>query len=312
MKFLPLVMLCWLCAGATPLQADEPFRFPPGFLWGTATAAHQVEGNNSGNDWWAWEQVPGHVRNNDRSGLACDHYARFSQDLSLARQMGHNAYRFSIEWARLEPEPGRFDEAEVAHYRAVLESCRANGLVPMVTLFHFTLPKWVADRGGWESPETVQLFGRFAEFAGRRFGDLADWWCTINEPVVYLGAGWVKGVFPPQKQDWKLAMKVMEHLARGHVEAYRALKRCDRGDADGDGRSSLVSIADHLRVFDPARGWNPLDQVSARVADYLFNRAFLKAITKGRLTVTAPQVPYVNEAIPGGTRCLDFLGVNYY
>ncbi|MBI4872485.1 MAG: glycoside hydrolase family 1 protein, partial [Candidatus Riflebacteria bacterium] len=279
---------------------------------GSATAAHQVEGNNTNSDWWAWEQVPGHIRNNDRSGLADNHYQLFGQDLALARQMRHNAYRFSVEWARLEPEAGRFDARELAHYRAVLEACKSNGLAPVVTLFHFTLPQWLAQRGGWANPETVQAFERFAAHVGAGLGDLTDYWCTLNEPVVYLGAGYGRGVFPPQHANWGEARKTMTNLAKGHVAAFQALKRTDRRDADGDGGACLVSIAHHMRVFDPARPLHPLDVAAARTADYLFNKAFLKAITREKLIITAPNLPVVAESIPGGRGCLDFLGVNYY
>jgi beta-glucosidase len=164
--------------------AGESYVFLPGFLWGTATAAHQVEGNNSNSDWWDWEQVPGHIKNGDKSGPADDHYRLYPQDLALARGLGTNAYRFSVEWARLEPEAGKFDEQQVAHYRRMLEACKANGLKPVVTLFHFTLPRWMAAKGGWLNPSCVTHFEQFAAFAGQRFGDLADLWCTLNEPVV--------------------------------------------------------------------------------------------------------------------------------
>ena len=154
--------------------------FPPGFLWGAATSAHQVEGNCTNNQWWAWEQEAGHIRDGDVSGLACDHYRRFDDDFRLAAELGHTAHRFSIEWSRIEPDEGRFDERELDHYRAVCDSVRRHGMAPTVTLHHFTHPLWVARAGGWENPRIVDWLARFAERAGRALGDRVAIWWTIN------------------------------------------------------------------------------------------------------------------------------------
>src|SRR5947209_8653909 len=139
----------------------EILRFPPGFLWGTATAAHQVEGGNTRNDWWLWEQTPGHIRHGDTSEVAADWWHRAEQDFALAAGMHHNALRLSIEWSRIEPLEGRWDEAALARYRAMLESLHGLGLEPMVTLHHFTLPQWLAARGGFETGWAVDRFARF-------------------------------------------------------------------------------------------------------------------------------------------------------
>ncbi|MBI4868667.1 MAG: family 1 glycosylhydrolase [Candidatus Wallbacteria bacterium] len=308
------ILAALLLAAASLAQpcAGESYVFPAGFLWGTATAAHQVEGNNSNSDWWDWEQVPGRIKNGDKSGLADDHYRLYPQDLALARGLGTNSYRFSVEWARLEPEEGKFDEQQVAHYRQMLEACKANGLKPVITLFHFTLPRWMAAKGGWLNPSCVTRFEQFAAFAGQRFGDLADLWCTLNEPVVYLGAGYLKGVFPPGVQDLRQALVVMENLARGHALAARALRSSDRVAAAGAGPAAVVTVAHHMRVFDPARGWHPIDIVATRAVDYIFNKAFLNAITRGRLLFNLPGFPRVDVTIPFGVKSLDILGVNYY
>src|SRR5689334_4788232 len=141
--------------------------FPAGFLWGAATSAHQVEGGNARNDWWRFEQKPGAIRDGRVSGDACRHYERFDEDFALAAADGHVAHRLSLEWSRLEPEPGRFDASEVAHYPAVLASLKRHGLTPIVTLHHFTNPLWIADRGGWESHDTVDRFVEFVRFCAR-------------------------------------------------------------------------------------------------------------------------------------------------
>ena len=155
-------------------------NFPQHFLLGAATAAHQVEGNNTNSDLWAQEQCP-HSTNAEPSLDACDHYHRFAQDIALMADAGLNAYRFSVEWARIEPEEGRFDEAEIAHYGAVLDCCRTHGLEPIVTLHHFSSPKWLITKGGWEAESTVEYFARYCRYVVEKLGDKMNYVCTINE-----------------------------------------------------------------------------------------------------------------------------------
>ena len=155
-------------------------RFPKGFLIGAATAAHQVEGNNIHSDYWAQEHMR-FTSFNEPSGDACDHYHRFEEDIRLLAEAGLNAYRFSIEWARIEPQPGVFDENEIGHYRKVLLCCRANGVEPIVTMHHFTSPKWLIEQGGWEAEGTVEKFARYCKHVVEKLGDLMHYVCTINE-----------------------------------------------------------------------------------------------------------------------------------
>ncbi|HXW84198.1 MAG TPA: family 1 glycosylhydrolase, partial [Candidatus Binataceae bacterium] len=154
--------------------------FPAGFLWGTATAAHQVEGNNINSDFWLLEHTPG-APFVEPSGDACDQYHRYGDDIAMLAQLGFNAYRFSIEWARIEPEEGHFSLAALEHYRRVLAACHEHKLTPIVTYHHFTSPRWVAAAGGWESAATAEKFARMCERATRHFGDLIGVACTLNE-----------------------------------------------------------------------------------------------------------------------------------
>lgn len=154
--------------------------FPEGFLIGASTAAHQVEGNNIHSDYWAQELLP-HTSFAEPSGIACDHYNRYEEDIRLMARAGLNAYRFSIEWARIEPEEGQFDEAEIEHYRRVIRCCRENGIEPIVTLMHFTSPVWLIRKGGWEAESTVEYFRRYAAFVAERLGSQLRYICTINE-----------------------------------------------------------------------------------------------------------------------------------
>ncbi len=156
------------------------FEFPQGFVWGTATAAHQVEGNNVNSDFWMLEHAPGTLFA-EPSGDAVDHYHRYPQDISLLSQLGFNAYRFSIEWARVEPEEGHFSTAALDHYRRMLASCHEHGVTPCVTFHHFTSPLWFTADGGWEDRRNVDRFLRYCERATRHLGDLIRMCCTINE-----------------------------------------------------------------------------------------------------------------------------------
>ena len=155
-------------------------NFPKGFFIGASTAAHQVEGNNIHSDYWAQEHME-FTSFNEPSGDACDHYNRYEEDIRLLAEAGLNAYRFSIEWARIEPQPGVYDENEIAHYRKVLECCRRNGVEPIVTMHHFTSPKWLIEQGGWEAEATAEKFANYCQYVVEQLGDLFNWVCTINE-----------------------------------------------------------------------------------------------------------------------------------
>ncbi|MDO4305190.1 MAG: family 1 glycosylhydrolase [Eubacteriales bacterium] len=155
-------------------------KLPKGFLVGAATAAHQVEGNNIHSDYWAMEQME-HTSFNEPSLECVDHYRRYEEDIRLMAEAGLNAYRFSIEWARIEPEQGVYDESEIAHYRKVLECCRKNGIEPIVTMHHFSSPKWLIANGGWENEATIDAFANYCAYVVEQLGDLMQYVSTINE-----------------------------------------------------------------------------------------------------------------------------------
>ena len=199
---------------------NERFEFPEGFLWGTATAAYQVEGNNFNTDFWVMEHVPG-TPFVEPSGDACDHYHRYREDIALLAKLGFTAYRLSIEWSRIEPEEGRFSGAALRHYRDVLLTCHEHNLTPIVTYHHFTSPRWLMASGGWESPETPAKFARYCERATEELGDLIGVACTINE--ANIGPLLSELAFlPPAKEThqaawWALAAQALqtqpEHFA---------------------------------------------------------------------------------------------------
>ncbi|OLB98148.1 MAG: hypothetical protein AUI15_11120 [Actinobacteria bacterium 13_2_20CM_2_66_6] len=200
--------------------------FPQGFLWGTSSAAHQVEGDNRNCDWWEWEQKPGKIANGDTSAVACDHYHRYREDFALLRDLNQNAHRLSIEWSRIEPSQGEFDTRQLRHYRDVLGEMREQGMLPMVTLHHFTSPLWFTRKGGWTSSESPRAFLPFVQRAIDELGDLAGMWCTINEPSIYAAQGWTTGEFPPGHHgDLAGQYRVERNLRRAHELAYAAIQR---------------------------------------------------------------------------------------
>jgi len=198
--------------------------FRQGFLWGTATAAHQVEGGNWNNDWWAWEHDLASPCV-EPSGDAVDHYHRYREDLGLLADLGFNTYRFSLEWSRLEPEDGEFSLAALNHYRRVIEACRDVGLLPVVTFHHFTTPRWVATRGGWGAPDTADRFARFAGWSAEGLSGLLSIACTINEPNIVATMGFLTGVFPPGLQDPGARERANGVLIDAHHKAAAAIRR---------------------------------------------------------------------------------------
>jgi len=179
-------------------------QFPAGFLWGTATAAHQVEGNNINSDNWLYEHVPGTIYA-EPSGDACDHYHRYREDIALLAELGFNLYRFSIEWARVEPEPGEFSRASLEHYRRMLAACHEHGITPMVTFHHFTSPRWLIASGGWEDAATPDKFARYCEQATRYLGDLIGAAGTLNEANIarlIMKSGFLPPIEDVRRAPW--------------------------------------------------------------------------------------------------------------
>ena len=207
-----------------PPSADVVLDFPKGFLWGVASAAHQVEGSNTNNDWWAWEHDPASGLSTP-SGDACDSLHRWAEDVDLVAGLGLNAYRFSLEWSRIEPVEGVWSAAQLDHYRRICARCHERGVVPVVTFHHFTTPRWLAERGGWEAPDAPERFARFVERAVAHLGDLVGWACTINEPNVLAVLGYNVGTYPPGvKGDLGRHLAVNEALVRAHRLAVDALR----------------------------------------------------------------------------------------
>lgn len=276
------------------------YYFPSGFLWGAATAAHQVEGGNTNNNWAAWEAQPGRILNGDHSGLACDWWSgRWKEDLDRAVETGQNSHRLSIEWSRIQPTPDRWDEDALDHYREIIRGMLSRGLTPMVTLHHFTDPLWFFEKGGWEQENAPELFDQFVCRAVEALKEYVTLWVTINEPNVYVLSGYMGSDFPPGKGDLNAAFGVMRNLIRGHAAAYRSIKRIQK--------NSLVGFAVNYRSLRPACPASPIDCTLAKFAHSSYNDSFARALQTGRLSFAARRA-----AIPEAIATQDFIGVNYY
>jgi beta-glucosidase len=279
-------------------MTDRALFFPPGFLWGTATAAHQVEGNNTQNDWWAFEQRPGAICHGHRSGRACDWWENAEQDFDLMAEMGHNSHRLSVEWSRIEPREGHFDPEAVARYRAILAALRRRGIEPMVTLFHFSSPQWLAGQGGWLNPAVVSHFRRFVRYTVGELGDVVRLWCTINEPNVYAALGHLFGEHPPGIKSPRAYFRALRHQLLAHAAAYRVIRGLD-GQAQ-------VGLVKNIPIFEPG---GPGMGAVARIIDHLFNGVTLRAVQDGRLAWPVAPAPLTHGALGDS---LDFVGLNYY
>ena len=245
-------------------EASRVGRFPEGFLWGTASAAHQVEGDNRNSDWWEFEQQPGRIANGDTSEIANDSYHRYREDFTLLRRLNQNAHRLSIEWSRIEPSRGEFDARQIRHYRDVLGDLREKGIQPMVTLHHFTSPIWFASKGGWAAPDAAHGFLPFVRHVVDHLGDLVGLWCTINEPTIYGANGWVLGEFPPGRKGDVIGLyRVTSNMRKAHELAYGAIKR--------RWPDAPVGLSHHKLLFLPASG-RRRDRWAAQTSQMVLDR----------------------------------------
>jgi beta-glucosidase len=279
----------------------QPLNFPPRFLWGTASAAHQVEGDNTNSDWWTFEQQPGAIWHNDRSGLACDWWRNAERDFDLMAEMGHNTHRLSVEWSRIEPDEGIFDRTAIARYRQMLTGLRQRGIEPMVTLHHFSSPIWLARQEGWSNPGVVGSFRRFVHHTVEQLGDLVTLWCTINEPNVYAALGYLLGEHAPGKRSLHLYFRVLKNLLQAHAAAYRMIHALDG--------SAQVGLVKNMQIFEPLDPADLLSRRLARILGHLFNEITLAAVKDGRLRFPLRMGLHTDSPLVDS---LDFVGVNYY
>jgi beta-glucosidase len=280
-------------------------KFPAGFMWGASTSAHQVEGGNH-NQWTVWELehashsaktaaknlsfVPNweHIRkraedpDNYVSGCGIDHYNRYEEDFDLLKKLRLNSFRFGIEWSRLEPKEGQWNEEAVEHYREYINELNARGIEPMLNIWHWTAPTWFTDRGGFKKGANLHYFDRFVEKIAHEYGKSLTYVISLNEPNVYTSFSYLTGAWPPQEKNLWNASWVYWHLTRSHKRAYKILKKYNP--------KVQVGIAGQLANIQAKRPHNLFDEISTKSMRYVWNWWFLRRIRHQQ----------------------DFIGVNYY
>lgn len=282
----------------------KDLHFPNGFLWGSAASAHQTEGHNN-NDWTEWERLPGKIRDGITSEIACDHYNRYEEDFALAKSLGHQVHRFSVEWSRIEPSQGHWDPKELEHYRKVVEALLARDIQPMVTLHHFTNPLWFSNQDAWLNPESPELFAPYCRKMAELLCDYDIIWNTINEPMVVAVAGYLFGEFPPGMHDYGKALTVAKHLLMAHGQAATQIREVyeERG-LEQPQIAPVVSVS----YFMPADSSNEDDIELAQYYNELYNHIW----TRGAVTGTLPEPLGDGSPYAPLQQSTDFIGLNYY
>ncbi|MCU0845402.1 MAG: family 1 glycosylhydrolase [Spirochaetes bacterium] len=284
-------------------------RFPDGFLWATGEDAYQHEGGNLNNDWARWEaQDPSPIENGDRCGNAVDFYNRYESDFDLAARDGQNAHRVGIEWSRVEPEKGRYDEDAFRRYGAIIDAMRRRGFVVFLNLWHFTLPLWAADEGGWESAEVMERWEALVRQCAERFGPRVDYWSTMIDAQIYALAGYAVGEIPPNQKDIRRALSVYRTLIHAHARAYHLIKI----HAAPPAGASAPRVGQIYFFFHYEPKGLLLDRVITRQMDRIFNQNLLDALYTGTIdlrVLLGPSIREHDEALRG---TLDWIGVNYY
>ncbi|HSV96945.1 MAG TPA: glycoside hydrolase family 1 protein [Spirochaetota bacterium] len=284
-------------------------RFPGGFLWATGEDAYQHEGGNLANDWARWEaQEPSPIENGDRCGIAADFYNRYESDFDLAARDGQNAHRIGIEWSRLEPEKGRYDEEAFRRYDAMIDAMRRRGFTVFLNLWHFTLPLWAADEGGWESAQVMGRWEALVRQCATRFGGRVDYWSTMIDAQIYALAGYAVGEIPPNQKDIKRALSVYRTLIHAHARAYHLIKK----HAAPPGGASAPRVGQIYFFFHYEPKGFLLDRVITRQMDRIFNENLLDALYTGTIELRVLMGPTVREHDDSIRGTLDWIGVNYY
>jgi len=277
-----------------------PFSLPENLRLGCATAATQIEGGDTNNSLYAWAQTPGHIAGGASPLRANQHWQLYDEDLHLMSDLGIKDYRFGIEWSRIEPSEGVFDDKAMDHYRAEISKMIGYGIHPLVTLHHFTNPIWFEEMGAFEARNAVALFQRYTNYVVSHLLDLCTDYVTINEPNVYVTNGYVYGMWPPGQKSLSRAFRIMKKLTLCHLHAYHDIH------AMYGTKEVRVGFANHLRVFIPYDR-NPSNVLQARLMKYFFQDALTKSMSTGKLTF-----PIGFTAPLGKGRYYDYIGINYY
>jgi beta-glucosidase len=291
-----------------------PARFPPGFLWGAATSAYQVEGSPLADGagpsiWHRFTHTPGMVRYGDTGDVACDHYRRMPEDVALMRELGLTAYRFSISWSRVLPDgTGSVNERGLDFYRRLVDELRRAGIAPVVTLYHWDLPAALDDRGGWLNGDIAGWFADYGAVCARALGDKVELWATINEPWVVADGGYLHGELAPGHRSHFAAARAAHNLLRAHAAGVEACRPFAAGRL-----GLVVNLAPKYAASE-----GPDDRAAAARDDAYMNRHYLDPALLGEYPPALAEIygeawsdRYTAEA-PALRTAIDWLGINYY
>ncbi len=270
-------------------------KFPKDFLFGVSTSSYQIEGGNFNSDWYYFEKQ-GKIKTNSK--ICCDHRNRFKEDLSLLKKLNLNAYRFSLEWARVEPKENQFDEKEIQYYKSIVKILRDNKIEPFLTLHHLTNPVWFYKKGGFEKKENLKYFLNYLRKIVKVFKKEVKFWIVFNEPNAFCFAGWTSGVNPPQKKDPILHLKVLRNILTCYQQSYKIIHQ--------NIKRAQVGIAQDIIFFEPFRKKSNLDWLATFLLDFISNEIIIKNLYEGK-TLFPLGVDKKKEKAKA-----DFIGINYY
>lgn len=297
---------------------DKLSDYKKDFMWGTATSSHQVEGNNSNNNWWKWEHTYDKfgnpkVKNGDNGMRACMHQKYYKEDIQLMKKLNVNTYRFSIEWSKIEPQQQYNDSSyyyannpNLVFYDNLINELIKNGIEPIITLHHFTNPIWFDNIGSFEKDENIQYFENFCEKIFTRYKSKIKYWCIFNEPIVYCFHGYLTGLFPPGKHNLSKSVNVLFQIYKYYVHTYKVLRNLDPE------KKCLFGIAHNFTLFEP---WNPnsrIDKYISGVCHKYWNETFINFFKTGHFDFNYLPFVKVNKFIEDAPKTLDFVGINYY
>ncbi len=286
---------------------DEDRIIPAGFLWGAATSATQIGGGDTASDWFDFCTREGRIADGSSPAVACDHWNRFEEDFRTMRDLGFNAYRLGADWSRFEPEPGQWNFAALDHFREMIGSLNKKRIRPLLTLNHFTLPRWWLARGGWTKEENLRDFYKYVEFLVAGCGDLVNEYITINEPNVYALLSYLEGIWPPGGRGLLNVVRfqqVQRNMLLAHFGAYDLIRKLH---ASKNFAAPLISVAQHYQLMDPLRPGNRLDEDRTASANLRFNEVWTDGVASG----TLPRPLGKGEKVHDG-QAWDFYGLNYY
>lgn len=299
-----------LCAGWNWEELEKAeVEFPREFLFGTAVSEFQVSGgeNLPHSQWAFWEAQEGlPIKTGERSRISADEWHLMERDVALMKELGVNAFRFSLDWSQIEPREGEWNEEAMVHYERCIDLLLEHQITPMVTLHHFVHPQWFEGKGGFEKRENIPYFVRFSQEVFARLGSKVPLWCTINEPTIFALMGYFLGEFPPGKKDPFLTGIVLRNLLLAHVKTYFALKEMDGGE-----EVAIGIVHQHLK-FIPFHTFNPVEKVPCFFLTDCFHTSLMHFFETGDFDFYLPTQAIVTESESLAPRSFDFFGVNYY